>query len=118
MKSFKVWVESRFIKKKELINSLVRNLEYEPNTLETQDIKLSVIPKRKIRMAIDKLPVDEEEKEKLKKFVMTHPRESLRTLANQIDPLSIEEKQDKAFTYPAQIPPEQQPAPRPPQIGQ
>lgn len=113
MKTFKLWVESKFVKRQELINLLLKGLDYEPNALETQDIKLNIIPKRKIHSAIMKLPVEEAEKEKLVKFVVNHPRESLRTLANQINPLTVKEKQDKAFTYPAVIPQGQQAAPHP-----
>lgn len=110
---FKLWFESTLLKKKFINRDFMKRLGLAPDTLEKQDIDMEIIPKSKFVSAIDQMPITDDEKNKLKGLIMPKPKGSLKSFVNQINPLAVQEKQDKAFTYPAYIPQGQQPAPKP-----
>src|SRR3974390_2680412 len=114
---FKVWLESRLLMKQKLMRDFVSSLGYNKDALDNQDLDFNTIPPTKVKAAIQQLQVDDNYKQKLQGLLKTdskgHFVGSVRTFVNQIDPLYIKEKQDKAFTYPATIPQGQRPAPHP-----
>ena len=118
VKRFIVWMEDK-MQEKRLAKALLRNLGYDSHALEDQDVVLNDRKFDDIKGAIERLAIDDDNKSDMVNFVQNHRKAdgsiqnlSLKALAAKINPLDAE-TQDTVSSNPAQLPPGNQPAPKP-----
>jgi hypothetical protein len=118
VKTFTVWMEDK-MQEKRLTKALLRNLGYDSHALEDQDVVLNDRKFDDIKGAIERLAIDDDNKSDMVNFVQNHRKAdgsiqnlSLKALAAKINPLDAE-TQDTLSSSPAQLPPGNQPVPKP-----
>ena len=95
-----------------LTTSLLRNLGYEKDALDQQDIIMATRKFSDIENAINALPLDDSNKEEMIAFARAHRQEGLKALTAKIKPNDME-TQDTDSSSPAVLPQSNQPAPKP-----
>lgn len=111
VKTFTLWMEDKLAQRR-LTTSLLRNLGYEKDALEKQDIIMSTRKFSDIENAINSLPLDDTNKEEMIAFARAHRQEGLKALTAKINPNDME-TQDKVSSMPAVLPQGDQAAPKP-----
>ena len=111
MKKFTVWLEDKLAQRK-LTTSLLRNLGYEKDALDQQDVIMATRKFDDIERAINSLPLDDENKEEMITFAKNHRQEGLKMLTSKLKPNDIE-TQDTMSSAPAKLPQGNQSAPKP-----
>jgi hypothetical protein len=104
---------------KQITGKLLRNLGYDRDALDGQDVMLTGRVANNIYNAIKSLPIDHDNKRNMINFAKNHEKNdgsimglSLKALAAKINTNDME-TQDKTDSYPAVLPQSNQPAPKP-----
>lgn len=123
IKRFTIWMEDRQ-QQRELTGKLLRNLGYDRDALDTQDVILTDRIFNDIENSIKRLPIDVNNQRDMINFVRNHQKKdgsifglSLKALAAKIKPHDAE-IQDTSSSAPAVIPQANQPAPKPMNLQQ
>lgn len=123
IKRFTIWMEDRQ-QQRELTGKLLRNLGYDRDALDTQDVILTNRIFNDIENSIKRLPIDVNNQRDMIDFVRNHQKKdgsifglSLKALAAKIKPNDAE-IQDTSSSAPAVIPQANQPAPKPMNLQQ
>lgn len=110
MKTFMVWMEE-LRQKREFISKLLERLGLTKEALD-KNIGIDEIPPQRMADALSSLPIDDEKKQELTSWAMSHKQDSLTNLINQIN-FGDFDQQDTSDSTPAQLPPGQGQAPHP-----
>ena len=114
MRTFKIWLEEKLMKRRIAAN-LLTALGFKRDTLEKNiNINLDIIPEEKLRNAIESLGITPKAKEKLLDSISNHQYQSLNDLLKQIEDEDIEQ-QDTSTSQPAVLPSSNQQMPKPQQ---
>jgi hypothetical protein len=111
VKTFTIWMEDKLAQRR-VTTSLLRNLGYEKDALDQQDIIMSTRKLSDIENAINALPLDDSNKEEMIAFAKNHRHEGLKALVAKIKTNDIG-TQDTLSSVPAKLPPGMQPVPKP-----
>lgn len=110
MKTFMVWLEE-LRQKREFISKLLERLGLTKEALD-KNIGIDEIPPQRLSDAISSLPIDDEKKQDLTNWAMSHKQDSLTNLINQIN-FGDMEQQDDLDSNPAKLPQGQGKVPHP-----
>lgn len=105
-----VWMEE-LRQKREFISKLLERLGLTKEALD-KNIGIDEIPFQRLSDAISSLPIDDEKKQELTNWALSHKQDSLTNLINQINFGDLEQ-QDTSDSVPAKLPPGQGQVPHP-----
>jgi hypothetical protein len=105
-----VWMEE-LRQKREFISKLLERLGLTKEALD-KNIGIDEIPPQRLSDALSSLPIDDEKKQELTSWAMSHKQDSLTNLINQIN-FGDFDQQDTSDSTPAQLPPGQGQVPHP-----